>query len=234
MVKPQVLTHVIEGFVIQEANEAFPVTRQRYSERGDTSDEPATKKRAIANETDRPTSPSNTTTLQCEHCGKSEQLSKMKKKRFCSMSCAKASKTSQSTDSTTSSSTVSDSIPLSNLIEASSVVGQASDKTTDDTAIAPLVNGRASPTLMVGGEEAPLIVKWTVADVCEFIKNLPGCCDYADDFAIQEIDGQALLLLKENHLVNAMGMKLGPALKIVAKVDSMRVGNTTEGQEKQN
>ncbi|EDW25190.1 GL15368, partial [Drosophila persimilis] len=37
-----------------------------------------------------------------------------------------------------------------------------------------------------------------------------------------EIDGQALLLLKENHLVNAMGMKLGPALKIVAKVESMK------------
>ncbi len=59
-------------------------------------------------------------------------------------------------------------------------------------------------------------------DVCEFIKALPGCSDYAEDFAHQEIDGQALMLLKEDHLMSAMNMKLGPALKIVAKIDTMR------------
>lgn len=35
MIKPNVLTHVIEGFVIQEANEPFPVTRQRYTDDAD-------------------------------------------------------------------------------------------------------------------------------------------------------------------------------------------------------
>jgi hypothetical protein len=39
MVKPNVLTHVIDDFVIQEASEPFPVTRQRYPER-DGADEP--------------------------------------------------------------------------------------------------------------------------------------------------------------------------------------------------
>lgn len=62
-----------------------------------------------------------------------------------------------------------------------------------------------------------------VSEVCDFIRNLPGCSDYAEDFAIQEIDGQALMLLKEDHLMTAMAMKLGPALKIVAKIDDMRV-----------
>jgi len=61
-----------------------------------------------------------------------------------------------------------------------------------------------------------------VEEVSNFIRELPGCQDYVDDFIQQEIDGQALLLLKENHLVHAMGMKLGPALKIVAKVESMK------------
>lgn len=61
-----------------------------------------------------------------------------------------------------------------------------------------------------------------VSDVCEFIRALPGCCDYAEDFAIQEIDGQALMLLKADHLMSAMAMKLGPALKICAKIDTMR------------
>ncbi|CAG5074252.1 Similar to PHC3: Polyhomeotic-like protein 3 (Homo sapiens) [Cotesia congregata] len=68
-------------------------------------------------------------------------------------------------------------------------------------------------------------IKWTVNEVCDFIRNLPGCSDYAEDFAIQEIDGQALMLLKEDHLMSGMSIKLGPALKIVAKVDSMRIDN---------
>ncbi|KAJ8929251.1 hypothetical protein NQ314_018130 [Rhamnusium bicolor] len=63
----------------------------------------------------------------------------------------------------------------------------------------------------------------TVQEVFDFIKNLPGCSDYAEDFLIQEIDGQALMLLKEDHLMTAMAMKLGPALKIVAKIDDMRI-----------
>ncbi|KAK3891231.1 hypothetical protein Pcinc_004873 [Petrolisthes cinctipes] len=66
------------------------------------------------------------------------------------------------------------------------------------------------------------ILKWTVKDVVEFIENLPGCKEYAEDFALQEIDGQALMLLKADHLMSAMSMKLGPALKICAKIESMR------------
>lgn len=61
-----------------------------------------------------------------------------------------------------------------------------------------------------------------MTEVCDFIRNLPGCADYAEDFAIQEIDGQALMLLKEFHLMKTMSIKLGPALKIVAKIDTMR------------
>jgi hypothetical protein len=38
-----------------------------------------------------------------------------------------------------------------------------------------------------------------VVDVYEFIKALPGCASYADEFRSQEIDGQALMLLKEDH-----------------------------------
>ncbi|KAI5694465.1 hypothetical protein M8J76_003726, partial [Diaphorina citri] len=68
----------------------------------------------------------------------------------------------------------------------------------------------------------PNPLKWTVTEVCDFIRNLPGCAEYVEDFAMQEIDGQALMLLQAKHLMEAMSMKLGPALKIVAKIDSMR------------
>jgi hypothetical protein len=60
-----------------------------------------------------------------------------------------------------------------------------------------------------------------VSDVCEFIRTLPGCSDYVEDFAIQETEGQALMLLKEDHLMTVMSMKLGLALKICAKIDTV-------------
>jgi hypothetical protein len=65
-------------------------------------------------------------------------------------------------------------------------------------------------------------LKWSVTQVCDFVKNLPGCSDYIEDFQLQEIDGQALMLLKADHLMSAMAIKLGPALKICSAIDAMR------------
>ena len=65
-------------------------------------------------------------------------------------------------------------------------------------------------------------LKWTVAQVCDFVKNLAGCSDYVEDFQLQEIDGQALMLLKADHLMSAMSIKLGPALKICSAIEGMR------------
>lgn len=44
----------------------------------------------------------------------------------------------------------------------------------------------------------------------------------AEEFRSQEIDGQALLLLTEDHLVSAMNLKLGPALKLHAHINSLK------------
>ena len=65
-------------------------------------------------------------------------------------------------------------------------------------------------------------LKWTVPQVCDFVKNLSGCSDYVEDFQLQEIDGQALMLLKADHLMSAMSIKLGPALKICSAIEGMR------------
>lgn len=50
----------------------------------------------------------------------------------------------------------------------------------------------------------------------------PGCEDLASQFLSQEIDGQALLLLKEEHLMSTMNIKLGPALKICAHINNLK------------
>ena len=65
-------------------------------------------------------------------------------------------------------------------------------------------------------------LKWSVTQVCDFVKNLSGCSDYVEDFQLQEIDGQALMLLKADHLMSAMSIKLGPALKICSAIEGMR------------
>ncbi|KAG8545262.1 hypothetical protein GDO81_021189, partial [Engystomops pustulosus] len=64
--------------------------------------------------------------------------------------------------------------------------------------------------------------RWSVEEVYEFISSLQGCQDLAEDFRSQEIDGQALLLLKEEHLMSALNIKLGPALKICAKINLLK------------
>ena len=51
---------------------------------------------------------------------------------------------------------------------------------------------------------------------------LIGCQEIAEEFRAQEIDGQALLRLKEDHLMSTMNIKLGPALKIYASISMLK------------
>ncbi|XP_074954617.1 sterile alpha motif domain-containing protein 7 [Phalacrocorax aristotelis] len=81
--------------------------------------------------------------------------------------------------------------------------------------------------LILNGEDISSIEdirKWTVDDVYNFIITLPGCSDYAQIFKDHAIDGETLPLLTEEHLLDTMGIKLGPALKIRSQV-SRRLGN---------
>uniref|UniRef100_A0A8C0GR78 SAM domain-containing protein n=1 Tax=Chelonoidis abingdonii TaxID=106734 RepID=A0A8C0GR78_CHEAB len=81
--------------------------------------------------------------------------------------------------------------------------------------------------LILSGEDISSIEdirKWTVDDVYNFIISLPGCSDYAQVFKDHAIDGETLPLLTEEHLLDTMGLKLGPALKIRSQV-SRRLGN---------
>ncbi|XP_063162867.1 sterile alpha motif domain-containing protein 7 [Candoia aspera] len=79
----------------------------------------------------------------------------------------------------------------------------------------------ATSKVILNGEEissAEDIRKWTVEDVYSFINSLPGCSDYAQVFKDHVIDGETLPLLTEEHLLDMMGLKLGPALKIQSQV----------------
>lgn len=72
-----------------------------------------------------------------------------------------------------------------------------------------------------------------VSDVYEFVRQIPDehCNAYASNFAFQEIDGQALMLLNEKVMVKVMEMKVGPALKILAEINKMREDSSDPPEE---
>ncbi|CAF2743964.1 PHC1 [Lepeophtheirus salmonis] len=102
-------------------------------------------------------------------------------------------------------------------------------KLTDDPIIKPLPLSTSNSVFGKNGN--PL--KWSVQQVCDFVKSLHGCAEYVEDFMLQEIDGHALMLLKTEHLMAAMSIKLGPALKICSAINEMltfKLGSTTVGR----
>ncbi|TRY81969.1 hypothetical protein DNTS_030978 [Danionella cerebrum] len=83
------------------------------------------------------------------------------------------------------------------------------------------------PNMFLNGEEMSSsedIRKWTVEDVYSFISEIPSCAEYAQTFKDHMIDGETLPLLTEDHLLDTLGLKLGPALKIRSQL-SRRLGN---------
>ncbi|XP_022341239.2 uncharacterized protein LOC111135445 isoform X1 [Crassostrea virginica] len=273
IVKPHILTHVIEGFVIQEGPEPFPVQRSslltefippKASQSLDRMEEDSDLDGAGPSEV----VPKKEVTepeffSKCEFCGTEEQASRFKRsKRFCTMACAKRYNRAHRT-SVFKTRGKSISIGRGMIMKKGSPInlkkslkgpgrggklsygenrefpeGDAEDTepmeegephststTSNDSSSAPdspATPGNQMDNSMESDNTITHPGKWTVTEVYEFIKGMPGCSPYADEFKSQEIDGQALMLLKEDHLMTTMNMKLGPALKICAKINAFR------------
>ncbi|XP_066547670.1 polyhomeotic-like protein 2 isoform X3 [Amia ocellicauda] len=288
IVKPQILTHVIEGFVIQEGAEPFPKQKQQLQsdpEKTPQSNPPNTTDSEMEDlsqqelkdqEEDEPK-------LKCELCGRVDFAYKFKRsKRFCSMACAKRynvgctkrvglfhpdrSKNTAKSDgpkhrrrrsrkgslqSLNKEVKKQPSTPLQTLgglmssplpsHPSQGESSQCSDISSYEEPPSPLSAASSGAPRHQGdrgsdgqeghGRELPLHAqhfqssdptKWNVEDVYKFIRSLPGCQEIADEFRSQEIDGQAMLLLKEDHLMSAMNIKLGPALKIYARISMLK------------
>ncbi|RWS21310.1 atherin-like protein [Leptotrombidium deliense] len=65
-------------------------------------------------------------------------------------------------------------------------------------------------------------VDWTIDDVADFIRD-SGFPDEALLFKQQEIDGRSLLLLQRTDVLTGLSMKLGPALKIFARIYQLQM-----------
>ncbi|KAJ8319845.1 hypothetical protein KUTeg_001432 [Tegillarca granosa] len=273
IVKPHILTHVIEGFVIQEGPEPFPVqqsslltefippkpgeTKLTKPSQEDVSNSESQDEFPVIKEA-QVKSPA--AFEKCEFCGTSEQTKFKRSKRFCSIACAKRFNVSRRIAMLNSKPKGRVGRPPNPLKKKKALLNmrkgwrpgkgdksystnnkgpdemeadenqyemdQSSSQSGNESSSTP-----DSPTTPHGGQgEAEMETenpptnpgKWNVLEVYEFIKSMPGCAPYADEFRSQEIDGQALMLLKEDHLMTAMNMKLGPALKICAKINSIK------------
>ncbi|XP_035528617.1 polyhomeotic-like protein 1 [Morone saxatilis] len=260
VVKPQVLTHLIEGFVIQEGAEPFPVAG-------------LLKDRDFAlvgrSENGPPL-------LKCEYCGSLAPASQFRgSKRFCSNTCAKRYNVSCSQHFKTSrgrsgaglapppapsesaarrrgpsrrSSSNNTCNKISNrhlAVKCHSESSRSEDVSSDgegEEDDSPSLSPSSSHSCSRAGHSAPpsdssapgslpleganflsaTPAQWSVEEVCRFISSLQGCEELAAQFLSQEIDGQALLLLREDHLISTMNIKLGPALKICASINTLR------------
>ncbi|CAL8100942.1 unnamed protein product [Calicophoron daubneyi] len=63
---------------------------------------------------------------------------------------------------------------------------------------------------------------WNVEMVGNFVSTLPGCKHFACKFTENEIDGAALLCLEQHDLMQILGMKLGPAVKVFSAIQALR------------
>ncbi|XP_031558081.1 polycomb protein SCMH1-like [Actinia tenebrosa] len=69
---------------------------------------------------------------------------------------------------------------------------------------------------------------WTVDEVIKYMENTE-LADYTSLFKIHEIDGRALLLLNRDMIMSYMGLKLGPAIKLLSIVQELKPKQTCEG-----
>ncbi|TMS18422.1 Polyhomeotic-like protein 1 [Larimichthys crocea] len=273
VVKPNVLTHLIEGFVIQEGAEPFPVCGSVKDSTGEdlTNDSPDTNQSETV---------TTATVLKCEYCKNFAPASQFRgTKRFCSMSCAKSMywfprynvsfrqhfcmrqgqgqahapdqdrgqghlsnsdeeggiarrRVPRRTSSEIASAKIAGRpIPVKCRSESSHSEEESSGEEDEDDPMSLSPASSASchqpPPPLPTESSAPSCLpaspgQWSVEEVSQFISSLQGCEELASQFLSQEIDGQALLLLKEEHLMSTMNIKLGPALKICAHINNLR------------
>ncbi|XP_075072218.1 polyhomeotic-like protein 1 isoform X2 [Mixophyes fleayi] len=274
IVKPQILTHIIEGFVIQEGAEPFPVGSPQIPKDPEKQSAPVTVLHPAESLPSHPAADQtlsdsgSSKLLKCEYCGKFAPARQFRgSKRFCSMTCSKrynvgcshqlrlqrkklkelqeagGMRVRRRGPRRNSSEIARAKIQGKQMRVTEADSSRGSDNSSYDEAFSPTSPAppscrtshgeRDGSTPTSGPSNSELLginpvflssnpSRWSVEEVYEFISSLQGCQDLAEDFRSQEIDGQALLLLKEEHLMSALNIKLGPALKICAKINLLK------------
>jgi len=280
-VKQKVLTHIIDGFVIEESDTPFQpqtaclltyhqlsmirkrqqeiLVREKEKNGNEDMDEVAsTESLQLDNE--------EVATATCEQCGFSGPKSRFARPlyRFCSLMCARKYKSvfyNQTHCSTKPSvgfsyrntkgrlrGSLSSGLSKNRKPATCRIGNKLESKTRQRKSHSASFSSSESPSFSESDESLeshdsvfvyspspspdPVVpyegnrpvspALWSVDDVWQYIRSFPDSCQHAEDFRTQEIDGSALLLLNEEHLVESMKLPLGPALKLCAHIDRLR------------
>lgn len=65
-------------------------------------------------------------------------------------------------------------------------------------------------------------LEWDCNDVIDFLKR-SNCNQHCETFMKNKIDGKRLLTLTQNDIIQMLGMKVGPAIKIFDLIQQIRV-----------
>lgn len=63
---------------------------------------------------------------------------------------------------------------------------------------------------------------WSEQEVINFVNSIPSCRGYDEEFLLNRIDGESLLMLTTDDLVNVLNMKIGPAVKLYNSILLLR------------
>lgn len=66
------------------------------------------------------------------------------------------------------------------------------------------------------------VEQWSLEDVKDFINSIPGCTGCGELFENQQICGKSLLYLDQRDLIDVIGVKLGPAVKIYHAISLLK------------
>jgi len=77
-------------------------------------------------------------------------------------------------------------------------------------------------------QETKTLLDWSVEEVSDFVSTVEDCSQYAKVFSENLIDGSCLPKLTETHLTTVMGIKLGPAIKLITSIKSLIPSSSSE------
>ncbi|XP_050072979.1 uncharacterized protein LOC126561076 [Anopheles maculipalpis] len=69
---------------------------------------------------------------------------------------------------------------------------------------------------------------WTTDEMARYIEQLPGCAEYASKIRHEEITGRSFLSFTQSDLIDYLGVKMGPAIKLYNRIIRLRQLVTTK------
>lgn len=76
------------------------------------------------------------------------------------------------------------------------------------------------PVQVLAAAKNPL--NWTTEEVAAFVSQLPNCSMLGTTFSEHEIDGVAFLSLRQDDMVDIMGLSIGSAIKVFNRIVFLR------------